>query len=255
MSYITSLKENGIITLTIDRPEALNALNIEMVRELDDIISSIKDISDLKVLVIHGEKNFAAGADIKRMADCGEDTVKDYIFTGTFNRLASLKIPTIAAIEGYALGGGLELALACDLRVASEDAVFGFPEISLGIFPGAGGTIRLPRLVGTTKSKELILLGERFDSQAAQEMGLVNKVTKPGEALTVAHKWAKKFERLSAIAVQSAKCVIEEGTRENNIEKAIRMESDSWSKLFNTEDQKEGMRAFLEKREPVFKDK
>jgi enoyl-CoA hydratase/carnithine racemase len=255
MSGIRREKVNNIAILKIDRPEAYNALSREIVNEIDNYAEEIKKDKSIKVLIIHSDHHFAAGADIKGMVDCSEEKAKEFAFSNTFNKLANLDIPTIAAIEGYALGGGLELALTCDLRIASADAKLGFPEITLGIMPGAGGTIRTPRMISPAKAKELIFLGESIKAVKAQEMGLVNIVAEKEEVFPLAMKWAKKLSKLPTIALAAAKKSIDQGLEEQDISKAIAMESIRWAKLFNTDDQKEGMMAFLEKRKPVYKGK
>jgi enoyl-CoA hydratase/carnithine racemase len=206
-------------------------------------------------LVLGSINNFAAGADIKDMVDCTEEQAKSFSFSKTFQKISNLKIPTIAAIDGYALGGGLELALTCDFRIATRGAKMGFPEINLGIMPGAGGTIRAPRLVGESRAKELILLGDIIDADKAEAVGLVNKVTEKEMLMETVFKWAEKLCKKAPIAVTVAKNTIDKGLGELDIEDAINIEAESWSKLFSTYDQKEGMLAFIEKRKPVYKGK
>lgn len=255
MSGLRIERADATAILKIDRPESLNALSREIVDEIDAYVEEIKKDRTIKALIIHSEKNFAAGADIKRMVDCNETEAKKFAFSSTFNKIADLTIPTIAAIEGYALGGGLELALTCDLRIASMDAKFGFPEIKLGIMPGAGGIIRAPKIIGEAKAKELILLGETIDAKEALAIGLVNKVTEKGEVFQSAVGWAKKIEKLPPIALAMAKKTIRCGLEEKSLDKAIAMEGENWSKLFSTEDQKEGMNAFMQKRKAIFQGK
>ncbi|MFA5638155.1 MAG: enoyl-CoA hydratase-related protein [Anaerovoracaceae bacterium] len=255
MSYIKVKKEDGKAILSIDRPEALNALNRDLIDELDLAVESINADKDIKVLVIYSEKNFAAGADIKDMIDLNPEDAKSFAFSGTFNKIAGLTVPTIAVIEGYALGGGLELALACDLRIASEEAKLGFPETGLGIMPGAGGTARATRLLGESKAMELILLGSIIDGKEADRIGLVNKVSSAENLYSDALKWADRISHGALVALKTAKATIRAGLKEQDIEKAIEIEGMNWSDLFNTEDQKEGMKAFIEKRKPEYKDK
>lgn len=246
-------KEGAIATLQIDRPEALNALSREIVDEIDKTLDQIIEEQEIKVLIIYSPKHFAAGADIKAMAECGEEDAKQFSFSDTFNKLESLTIPVIAAIEGYALGGGLELALACDLRIAAEDSKMGFPEITLGIMPGAGGTIRTPRMIGETRAKELIFTGKIIDGNTACAMGLVNKTVPKEALLKEAKALAQTLCKMAPIAMKTAKQTIRKGMEEPDFEKAVALEGENWASLFRTEDQKEGMRAFIEKRKPEYR--
>ena len=255
MAGIIKDRIDDIAILKIDRPEAYNALNREIVDEIDNYAEEIKNQKSIKVLILHSENNFAAGADIKRMAECDPIEAKAFTFSETFNKLADLKIPTIAAIEGYALGGGLELALTCDLRIASVVAKLGFPEITLGIMPGAGGTIRTPMITGIAKAKELILLGKTITADEALSIGLVNAVAEEGKSFEDAMTWARKLEKLPPIALSTAKETMKYSLEEKDLNKAIAKESENWAELFRTSDQKEGMRAFMEKRKPNFQGK
>ncbi len=252
MEKLTFEISDCIGIVKINRPKALNALNREVIDELENLIGAIKQKNDLSVLVIGSDTHFAAGADIKSMVHCSMEEAKEFSFSGTFTKLANLKIPTIAAIEGFALGGGLELALACDLRIASKTARMGFPEINLAIMPGAGGTIRAPKLIGTAKAKELILLGEMIKADQAEHIGLVNKVVEPEELMNSAMEWAKKLSKKAPISLRAAKATIQAGLNRAEINEAMKIEEENWAELFRTEDQKEGMRAFLEKRVPVY---
>lgn len=251
MNKIKTKVENGVAILSIDRPEALNALSREIVDEIDQFISDLGD--DVRVLLVYSEKNFAAGADIKGMVNCGEAEAREFSFSPTYNKLAALNIPTIAAIDGYALGGGLELALACDLRFASERAKMGFPEISLGIMPGAGGTILAARCIGISAAMEMIFSGNSIDAQQAAQLGLVNRVVPSDALFTETLAFAEKLARRAPIALQTAKQTILAGSMIPRIDDAIALESENWARLFATTDQKEGMNAFLEKRKPYFK--
>ena len=159
MSKVTYRKEGNIAILGIDRPEALNALSREIVDDIGSTIEQIKSDEEVRILLIYSEKNFAAGADIGDMVECNETEAREFVFSPVFNEIEDLSIPTIAAIEGFALGGGLELALTCDIRFASEKAKMGFPEINLGIMPGAGGTVRTPRIIGESAAKDMIFSG------------------------------------------------------------------------------------------------
>lgn len=254
-SQVVLKMEDGVAVLSVNRPEALNALNTDIIKEIDDKIEQIKANDAVKVLVFYNEKNFAAGADIKAMVECNSQQAKEFVFNPTYDKIQCLCIPTIAAIEGYALGGGMELACACDFRIAAENAKMGFPEITLGIMPGAGGTIRLPRLIGESRAKEMILFGKKIDALEAERIGLVNLVVDNEDVLKTAMQWADKLKRRPKVAVGTAKKSIENSTLIPDGLKAIEQEAALWASLFETYDQKEGMRAFIEKRKPVFKDK
>lgn len=250
MGTIRTKKENGIAFLSIDRPEALNALSRRIVDEIDAFVSGLD--ASIHVLLIYSEQNFAAGADIKGMMDCDEESARQFAFSPTYNKIAALKIPTVAAVDGYALGGGLELALACDLRIASDRAKLGFPEINLGIMPGAGGTIRTARCIGIPAAMELILTGRPIGSNRALELGLVNRVV-PAEALLAeATGLAQQLACKAPVALRAAKETILQGARIADVEEAVALEGRNWAGLFSTADQKEGMRAFTEKRKAKF---
>jgi len=255
MGYIEYKKDNYIGTLSINRPKALNALSREIVDEMDIFIEEIKKDQDVRCLIIYSENNFAAGADIKDMSVCNKEGAKHFVFSPTYNKLADLNIPTIAAIEGYALGGGLELALTADIRIADEKAMMGFPEVTLGVFPGAGGSIRAPKIIGEAYAKELIFTGSVIKAWKAFEMGLISKVVENENVYEEALKLAGKIAKNGPIAVRTAKEVIRYGLDEPNQNKAIDFECEKWAELFETEDQKEGMGAFIEKRKPEYNNK
>lgn len=244
--------DHDIGVIRINRPDALNALNRQVVQELDELVQMIQYTKIVSVLIIGSRDHFAAGADIKSMVELTAEAAREFSFSATFNKLENLEIPTIAAIEGFALGGGLELALACDLRIASKTARMGFPEIKLGIMPGAGGTVRAPRLIGESRAKELIFCGEMIDADRAEQIGLANLAAEPGALMDTALEWARKLREKSPIALRAAKRTIREGLEESVVQQATVIELKYWSELFNTEDQKEGMRAFIEKRTPVY---
>lgn len=252
MGQVKYRRENNIAILSIERPEALNALSRAIVDELDAAAEEIHGEKDLRCLILHSDQNFAAGADIKAMADCDEEEAKAFSFSPTFNKLARLELPVIAAMEGYTLGGGMELALTADFRIAGKSAKMGFPEVTLGIFPGAGGTIRLPRIIGESAAKELIFTGDIIDADKAKEIGLVNHIAADEDVLPTAKRIAQRIAKRAPIAVREVKKVIEKGLQEPDAEKGIRMETDAWAALFKTSDQKEGMKAFMEKRKPSF---
>ena len=242
-----------IAKLSINRPKALNALSGEVNRQLDACLDELAKRDDVRCVVLYSEKNFAAGADIKVMLECDVAQAREYSASPIMQKLENLKTPVIAAMEGYALGGGLELALACDIRIAAENAKMGFPETTLGVIPGAGGTIRAPRLIGEALAKELIFTGKVIDSQKALAIGLVNQVVPDGQVLETAMKMAGKIARNAPLAIEKAKGTIREGQEAESFEKGYAREVEAFASLFATEDQKEGMRAFVEKRKPVYK--
>jgi enoyl-CoA hydratase len=241
---------NGkIALLKINRLQAKNALNAQVIRELDTAVESVSADTSIRVLVIGSEEHFAAGADIKEMIEMNPEQARGFAFTRTFEKIENLMKPTIAAISGYALGGGLELALVCDLRIASPDAKLGFPEINLGIIPGAGGTQRLPRLIGASRAKELIFQGNIIDSNKALQYGLINEIAE--NPLEAAMRLAEKLTLKPPLAIKAAKQCIQM-TSKVDIRSGIEFEEVAWSSLYATKDQKEGMRAFVEKRKPDF---
>lgn len=255
MSKVTLTKEGNIAIISVVRPEALNALSREIVDEMDVLIEEVKQDADIRCLIFHSEKNFAAGADIKAMAVCNEEEAKAFCFSPVYDKIGEMPIPTIAAIEGYALGGGMELAMCADMRIAGEGAKMGFPEVTLGIFPGAGGTIRVPKLVGPAYAKELIFSGDAVTAERALQMGLVNRVVADDQVLEEAKKLAGRIAKRGPVAVRMVKEVILKGLEEPDVKKGTALEAEQWAKLFNTYDQKEGMQAFMEKRKPVFENR
>lgn len=255
MSELRFHVEDGIGRIWVDRPQVLNALSREIIDDLDVLLNEIKDNKDVKVLIVGGEENFAAGADIKGMVECNPEEAKAFAFSTTYDKLMNLPIPTIAAIDGYALGGGLEMTLACDMRIATENAKMGLPELGIGIMPGAGGTIRLPRLVGYAKAFEMIALGRQVTAAEAEAIGLVNKVVKKEELLEETRKWAYKLMQKAPIALRVLKKTMQNGALILSPEEAIAYEAEQWASLFSTEDQKEGMRAFVAKRRPQYQDR
>lgn len=254
MSEVIYKKEGKVAVLGINRPKALNALSSKIVGEIGKVITQISNDEEVRALLIYSEKNFAAGADIGDMVECSEVEAKAFVFSPVFNKIEKLKIPTIAAIEGFALGGGLELALTCDIRFASESAKMGFPEINLGIMPGAGGTVRAPKLIGVSAAKDLIFTGNTINAERALLLGLVNYVASKDSLYDEALTYAKKLAEKAPIALKTAKETIDRGTAIST-EKGIELECNNWASLFNTEDQKEGMRAFLKKQKPNYKGK
>ncbi|MCL6436987.1 MAG: enoyl-CoA hydratase/isomerase family protein [Rubrobacteraceae bacterium] len=254
MDYVRVEEEGGIAVLTVDRQDKLNALNPQVVEEIGQALldSGNKEVRAI-IVTGAGERAFVAGADIAAMSEM--DPIEAKRFAETSNAAMALldrsPIPTIAAVNGFALGGGCEIALACDIRVASENAVFGFPEVSLGIIPGMGGTQRLPRLIGPGLAKELIFTGRRITAAEAKEIGLVNRVVPQGEALDAARSIASEIAGNGPLAVRHAKAAANKAL-EVDLISGLDYESDQFALLFSTRDAKEGMRAFVEKREASF---
>ena len=249
-------KAEGIGIIKLNRPQRMNALSNEFLRELDLLIDDIKKDDEVRVLIITGdEKFFAVGADINELA--GVITPKDAHLieaSSILNKLENLEKPVIAAVSGPALGGGCELALACDIRIAAENAIFGQPEIKIGVIPGGGGTQRLSRLIGLGKAKELLYTGDSIDAQEAYRIGLVNKLVPVESLMDEAKKMALKLLRQPGFALKIIKMVVNDGIN-MDLRSALAYEARCFEILFSTEDQKEGMRAFMEKRKPIFKGK
>ena len=250
--WIKTTAENGVAVLSINRPEVLNALSRQVIDEIDAFVTGLD--TSTRVLLIYSERNFAAGADIKEMMGCGREEARRFLFSPTYQKISALEIPTIAAIDGYALGGGLELALCCDIRIASDRAKLGFPEINLGIMPGAGGTVRAPRTLGYSLGLEMILTGEPVRVERALQIGLVNRVVPQEVLFPETMRLAAVLAGKAPVAVRTAKAMIRRGAEMPEAE-AIAIEAEKWSDLFETADQKEGMRAFTENRKPVFQGK
>jgi enoyl-CoA hydratase len=248
--YIQYACEKGVARIVLDRPDVMNALNRDMINEIGDAAGRTAGSGEARALVIAGAGgNFAAGADIEPMAGLAPEGARDFCFNNAFNAVENLPVPVIAAITGYCLGGGLELAMVCDLRVCSADAILGSPEIKLGIFPGAGGTQRLPRLVGTGRAKEMIYFGKSIDAQTAMAWGLCDRIAEDPHA--EAFSMASRLAAGPAAALRLAKKAINYGIG-RDITAGLACEEEAWAALFETADQKEGMKAFLEKRNPVF---
>jgi len=242
---------DGIAIVTLNRPQALNALNSQFFREMDRMVADIKARDDIKVLIITGEgKAFAAGADIAEMVDMPQEQAREFSRTGqnTFRSLELLEIPVIAAVNGFSLGGGNELAMACDFRIASTRAKFGQPEVNLGLIPGYAATQRLPRLVGPGNALYLLFTGDMITAEEALRMGLVQKVTEPeklmDEVMEIARKIASKGPKAIRLVKQAAHYGMVHG-----FEKGSELEAEKFGDPFGNEGA-EGMRAFLEKREP-----
>ena len=252
---LTLEKENGICILKINRPKSLNALNSMVLNELDKVVDEINEDADISVVILTGEgKAFVAGADITEMLNMNAYEGKNFGHMGmkVFRKIELSPKPYIAAINGFALGGGCELAMSCDIRLASDKAKFGQPEVGLGITPGFAGTQRLSRLVGTGKAKELIFTADIIGATEAEKIGLVNKVVESEELMDIAKKMAEKIASNAQMAVRYSKSAINKGF-ETDIETGMTIEEDLFGLCFATSDQKEGMGAFIEKRAPKFK--
>jgi len=241
-----------IALVTMNRPSALNALNSDFFNEFSHFLDELEAREDVKVLVITGEgKAFVAGADIAEMVSFGHEQGLQFSLKGqaAFSRLEHLKIPVIAAVNGYALGGGLELAMACDFRIASKLAKFGQPEMNLGLIPGYAATQRLSRLTGLGNALFLILTAETINAEDALRIGLVQKITEPETLMEEVMKMAARIANNGSGAITAAKRIIRQG-RELDFNQASRMEAEAFSQLFDEAATKEGLKAFLEKRKP-----
>lgn len=249
-------REGGVRTLTLNRPEVMNSVNVAMLRDLKAALEEVQFDPDARCLIVTGagEKAFCAGADLKERAGMAEVEVRRYIETirNTFTLVESLPVPVIAAVNGIALGGGTELALASDLRIVSETATLGLTETSLAIIPGAGGTQRLPRIVGKAKAKELIFTARRIDAREALAIGLANKVVPPGSLLDEARAMAEAIAKNGPVAVRVAKRAIDRGM-EMDLASGLVFESTCYEITIPTEDRREGLLAFRDKRKPVYK--
>jgi enoyl-CoA hydratase len=257
MGYQTIRTESrgSVGLITLNRPEARNALNNQLIHELMDALEALDRDDRIGAMVLTGnEKTFAAGADIKEMAELTPDAMRASGFIQAFVRIASIRKPVIAAVSGWALGGGLELALACDMIVASETARFGQPEIAIGVIPGAGGTQRLTRLVGKPLAMEMILNSRQLSAQEALHWGIVNRIVPSERYLEEAISLAAEVAARAPAAVRAAKQMISQAF-ESSLEAGLQRERDSFHELFGTEDRVEGMRAFAEKRAPAWKGK
>lgn len=246
----------GIITL--NRPEAANSLSVKMLEELKELLDEINSRSDLYTVIFTGasKRVFCAGADLKERKTMNDEevvhTVKKIAYV--IEKIENLPMPTIAALNGFAFGGGLELALACDLRIAREEIMMGLTETSLAIIPGAGGTQRLPRLIGLGKAKELIYMAKRIDEKEAKEIGLIEAIFPKDDFLQEAIKYAKKITRNGPIALKQAKLAINKGIQVD-VKTGLTIEHLCYKETIPTEDRKEGLIAFQEKRKPQYKGK
>jgi len=248
-------KDLSIAKITLNREKVLNAINDKMLSEIEEALNLIEDDQDVKVAIITGKgKAFAAGADIKMMSGKNYLDARNGTIYGRdlFTRIEDMGIPFIAAINGFALGGGCELAMACDIRIASDKAKFGQPEINLGIIPGWGGTQRLPRLVGKGMAKKMILTGKMIDADEAKRVGLVDDVVPLDKLESTVNEMAEDLSTKPPIAIECAINAIDKGSQ-MNLESALSLETDEYCICFASEDAKEGVSAFIEKRKAVFK--
>ncbi len=256
MDYVKlEFGDDGVAVLIIDRQDKLNALSPQVTEEIGQALLEIESESPRAIIVTGaGDRAFVAGADISAMNSMAPLEAKRFTEVGhaAMALLDRSTVPTIAAVNGFALGGGCELALACDIRIAAENALFGFPEVGLGILPGMGGTQRLPRLVGPALAKELIFSGRRIDATEAKEIGLVNRVVGQGEALNAARELAGEISANGPVAVRHAKAAANKAFDVDLIS-GLEYEANQFALLFATEDAREGMGAFVEKRKPQFK--
>lgn len=256
LKYVLVETRADIAVITVNRPDKLNALNAETVTELRRALEQVAGDEAVRAVILTGagEKSFVAGADIAELARMTPLSGIDVSRQGqdTFRLLETMRKPVIAAVNGFALGGGLELALACHFRVASQNAKFGLPEVKLGIIPGYGGTVRLPRVVGRGRALELMLTGDMIDAEEAYRIGLVNHVYPAAELLAAAEQLAKKIAANGPVAVALAIEAVDHGYHAST-EDALRLESNLFGLLASTGDMKEGMGAFLEKRKAEFK--
>ena len=248
------INDNNVGILYLNRPP-FNPLNTQLYIELSAILEEIENMDTVHAVIItgKGERAFAAGADITEMMSLNEEEMTELsrVSRIAYDRLDSLNKPTIAAINGLALGGGCELVLACDFRISSQNAKFSLPEINLGIIPGGGGTQRLPRLIGQSKAKELLYFGEMINAEKAVEIGLVNKSVELEELLKEAKVWGEKLAQKPQIAMKMVKKAVNKGL-DVDLQSALGLEADCFSTAFASEDRKEGMQSFVEKRKPQY---
>lgn len=255
-SYLIVSLDDGIETIAFNRPKALNALNSALLEELSAALDAVESDENIRVLVLTGtgDKAFVAGADIKELAGLNALQAKSFAHMGqtVINKIVDLPVPVLAAINGYALGGGLEIALACDFIYAAESAGLGLPETTLGLIPGFGGTQRLPRIIGPNLSKELIYTGKIITAAEAHLMGLVNRVEAPEALMASVMKTARAMAAKGRISLRSAKEAINSGL-DTGLDTGLKIEQDAFAICMASQDAGEGTRAFIEKRPPVFK--
>ncbi|GHC33706.1 enoyl-CoA hydratase [Aidingimonas halophila] len=255
MSLIEQTEQAGVVTLTLNRPEALNALNTDLIAELGSVLAALEAHAGLRGVVLTGagEKAFVAGADIAEMRDKTPEQARYFASQAltVLKRLETLPVPTVALVNGYALGGGCELALACDWAIATDNAFFAQPEVGLGIIPGFGGTQRLPRRVGPAMALDLITTGRRIDANEALRIGLVNRVIALDERDATIAELTKQFSRNGPNAMRAAKQAVHDG-QDQDLDSALALETSLFALGFAGEEQREGMSAFLEKRKAAF---
>lgn len=250
--------ENGIGYVTINRPEVLNALNSKVFRELGEVFEEILLNDEIRVVILtgKGEKAFVAGSDIRELQQCTPLEARQFSMRTkkTQQAIANFPKPVIAALNGYTLGGGLEVAMCCDIRIASENARFGQPEIGLGFIPGGGGTQRLARIIGVGRAKEMVYSGKMINASRAYEIGLVNRVVPQEQLLSEATELAQNIAAKSSIILEFAKTAIDKGL-DMDLDAGLQMEIELWGECYATKDRDEGIAAFLEKRQPHFQDR
>lgn len=258
MSTVLYQVENHIATITLNRPEAMNCFNYEMLKNLEEVVEDIRSNSDVRVVFITGagEKAFSVGADLKERKTLTDSEVKRNVYKigEVFSSIEALPQPTICMMNGYAFGGGMELALACDFRIVVDDTSMGLTETGLAIIPGAGGTQRLPRLIGETKALELILTAKRMTAEEAYAYGIVTKVVPRNELRTEALNLANAMLKNGPIALQQAKFAIKQGMN-TDLQTGLKIERKAYEVTIPTEDRVEALAAFSEKRKPIFKGK
>jgi len=251
-------KSERVATITLNRPEALNAFSKEVVEEVSQALEDAKNDENIRVVVLTGagEKAFSAGADIKAMIGMNAIKARELSLMGEKLCLAleNLEKPVIAALNGYAVGGGLEVAMSCDLRIASENARVGQTEINIGLIPGWGGTQRLTRLIGRTKAKELVFTGRMIDAKTAEQLGILNMVVPADKLKETVRQFALDLTTKAPVAIRVAKALINKGADES-LDSALALEREGFSVVASTEDLQEGVKAFTEKRKPTFKGK
>lgn len=246
----------GVALVTLERPEALNALSFDLLEELDAALAALDADDGCRAIVITGSRTraFAAGADIRELATSTTDSLRGTDPFSAVARIEHLQTPTIAAARGFALGGGAELAMACDMLVAGDDLQLGQPELTLGVIPGAGGTQRLARAAGRARAMELVLTGRRIDADEASRLGLVSMVVPAAEVVERALDLGARIAAMPVLAVRAAKAAIN-ATQQLSLADGLRLERDLFEGLFGTADQREGMAAFMEKRPPTWRDR
>jgi enoyl-CoA hydratase len=256
--YIVYEKSEGIATITLNRPEALNAFSREVVEEILQALEDVRNDENVRVVVLTGagEKAFSAGADIKSMSGMTVLKARGLSLMGEklCVALENFEKPVVAALNGYALGGGLEVAMSCDLCIASENARMGQTEINIGLIPGWGGTQRLTRLIGRTKAKELVFTGRMIDAKTAQQLGIINMAVPPDKFKETVRQFALELASKAPIAVRVAKALINKGA-DIGLDSAVALEREGFGVVASTDDLKEGVSAFTEKRKPIFKGK